>query len=118
MNTKRRNFIVRRILKEELKKYLKKQVKLNEVTGLLPRNVKKEALHDVLGIPRDKLVDDYSVGDLVTKQKSAINSGKIQYQTMIRRLNWAQILNKTKNPDVTKKFRQVISKLHDIYKQK
>jgi len=29
--------------------------------------VKKEALHDVLGIPRDKLVDDYSVGDLVTK---------------------------------------------------
>jgi len=30
-------------------------------------NIKKEGLHDVLGIPHDKLVDDYDVDELVTR---------------------------------------------------
>ena len=117
MNPKRKNFIIKHILKEELKNYFKNQKKLREKTGLLPRNIKKGMLHQVLGIPENKLVDDYSVDELVQRQKKQIDSGIISYQTMIRRLNWTQVLNKTKNPNVTKKFRQVISKLHNIYKK-
>ncbi len=121
MNPKRKNYVVRSILKEEIRKYLKERQLLSRngrgIGQLLPRNVKKDALHTILGIPDNKLVDDYSVENLISRQKSAINSGKIDYATMIRRLNWQAVMNKTKNPEVTQKFRSVIKGLHDIYKK-
>lgn len=121
MNHKRKNYVVRNVLKEEIKKYLKeRQLQERNGRGLgsrLPVNVKKDALHTVLGIPDDKLVDDYSIENLVTRQKKAIDSGKIAYATMIRRLNWQAVMNKTKNPEVTQKFRGVIKGLHNMYEK-
>ena len=126
MNQKRKNYVVKSILKEEIRKYFKEYQGKGYGKGTpprsgqgrrLPQNIKPEALHDELGIPENKLVDDYSVDELVSRQKKAIGQKKENYQTMIRRLNWQQVMNKTKNPEVTRKFRSVMKKLRAIYKK-
>lgn len=73
-------------------------------------DVKEGQLHKALKIPKDKDVSDYTVEELVKKQKSQINGGT-PYQGIIRKLNWQQVMNKNKNPSVESKFRSVMDRL-------
>ncbi len=80
-------------------------------------DVKEGQLHKALKIPKDKDVSDYTVEELVKKQKQQINSGS-PYQGIIRKLNWQQVMNKNKNPSVESKFRSVMKKLKQWHEEK
>lgn len=80
-------------------------------------DVKEGQLHKALKIPKDKDVSDYTVEELVKKQKQQINSGST-YQGIIRKLNWQQVMNKNKNPSVESKFRSVMKKLKQWHEEK
>ena len=82
----------------------------------LPKNVKHGQLHNSLGVSSSKEISNLQVKDIVAKAKSAINSGKVSYATMIRRLNYQAVLNK--GTEAGNKFRSAVNQLRDWHESK
>lgn len=101
------------IMKHDIEKLLDVNTEiLTEQKEKLPSDadVKEGQLHKALKIPKDKDISDYTVEELVKKQKQQINSGT-SYQGIIQKLNWQQVVNKNSNPSVESKFRSVMKQL-------
>ena len=97
----------------KLKTQLKEQ--LDTLVEQLPTNIQTNKLHKALGLDPDVDLNDLKVDDITTKQISAVNAKKATYKDMIAMLNWQAVMNKTKNPDFTKKLRQVMANLKDKF---
>ena len=89
-----------------------------EITEQLPRNIDKGSLHKVLGYDEDTNLSEVSKDEMIRRAKDQINSGKVTYKEMIAKLNWQATMNKTNNPEFSKKLRDVMDELRVWWERK
>ena len=103
---------------EEIEEVLNTAVnKLTEAKQLLPTDIEKGSLKKVLGYADSTNLADVQTDEMIKRAKSQINSGKISYQELIRKLNWQAVMNKTNAPEFSKKLNQVMDALQDWYEK-
>lgn len=99
----------------------KKKQTVKETTGIveqLPKDIEKGSLHKVLGYAEDTNLSEVSTDEMIRRAKQQINSGEVTYKEMIGKLNWQATMNKTNNPEFSKKLRKVMDELRDWWEKK
>lgn len=111
--------LTERINKFVNEKCSKKKVKESEeITEQLPKNIDKGSLHRVLGYSEDFNLQNQSEDEMIRRSKEQINSGKVTYKELIGKLNWQRVMNKTNNPEFSRKLERVMDKLRDWWEKK
>ena len=95
---------------KEINRLLEKQV-------YLPTDIEKGSLKKILGYADSTNLADVQTDEMIKRAKSQINSGKVSYQEMIRKLNWQAVMNKTNAPQFSKKLNQVMDALQDWHEK-
>lgn len=95
---------------KEINRLLEKQV-------YLPTDIEKGSLKKILGYAETTNLADVQTDEMIKRAKSQINSGKVSYQEMIRKLNWQAVMNKTNAPQFSKKLNQVMDALQDWHEK-
>lgn len=103
---------------EEIEELLDTVVsQLTEAKQLLPTDIEKGSLKKILGYADSTNLADVQTDEMIKRAKSQINSGKVSYQEMIRKLNWQAVMNKTNAPQFSKKLNQVMDALQDWHEK-
>lgn len=99
------------------KKRTQKEVK-EPIEEQLPKDIDKGSLHRVLGYDEDYNLQDQSEDEMIRRQKEQINSGKVTYKELIGKLNWQKVMNKTNNPQFSRKLDRIMDELKDWWEKK
>lgn len=111
--------LTERVNKLVNEKCSKKKVKESEeITEQLPKNIEKGSLHKVLGYSEDFNLQDQSEDEIIRRSKEQINSGKTTYKELIGKLNWQRTMNKTNNPEFSRKLEKIMDELKDWWEKK
>ena len=104
---------------EQCSKKKKETVKeTTEIVEQLPKDIDKGSLHKVLGYDEDTNLSEVSTDEMIRRAKSQINADKVTYKEMIGKLNWQATMNKTNNPEFSRKLRNVMDELRDWWEKK
>lgn len=102
------------ILNEKLDKVIEKLSLMEQ----LPKDIEKGSLHKVLGYSEDFNLQEQSEDEMIRRQKEQINSGKVTYKELIGKLNWQKTMNKTNNPEFSRKLDRIMDELKDWWEKK
>lgn len=84
----------------------------------LPKNIDKGSLHKILGYDEDTNLAEVSKEEFIKRCKRQINSGKVTYKELIGKLNWQATMNKSNNPEFSKRLRSIMDELKEWWESK